>query len=492
MVLDMMVEQGLISAEDAATAKQQPLDVSPKASGGITPYPAFLDLVRRQLREDYREEDLTSEGLRIFTTLDPQVQAVAEQALMEKLPVLEKRARIEADKLQGAAIITDTQTGEVLAMVGGRDVHLAGFNRVLDAKRPVGSLLKPAVYLTALENPDRYTLATLLDDSVPLIYTDSSNQLWSPANYDKRFHGHVMLQDALAKSYNIATARLGLDLDVTSVVKTLRRVGIEHDLKPFPSLLLGAVDMTPLEVAQMYQTFASGGFYIPLRAIREVVATDGQPLHRYPLNVKKVIEPGPAYLIVKAMQRVIQVGTAKAVNQKIPAAMGIAGKTGTTDELRDSWFAGFSGNLMTVVWLGGDDNRTIGLSGANGALPVWIDMMSNFHLEPVNLRPPPSIREVLIDPRSGLRADRSCGGARLMPFLEGSVPGSYAACGSEMLYTQGFTEKDNAARETNSGSAVDPESDREVSRQPVLERSAPARPASGPSFISDFFRRLRE
>jgi penicillin-binding protein 1B len=489
LVLDMMVEQGLISSEDAAIGKQQPLDVPPQTSGGITPYPAFVDLVRRQLREDYREEDLTSEGLKIFSTLDPQVQAVAEQTVTDGLPVLEKKARIGADKLQGAAIVTDTQTGEVLAMVGGRDVHLAGFNRVLDAKRPLGSLLKPAVYLTALENPERYTLATLLDDSTPVIYADSSGK-WSPANYDKHFHGRVMLQDALAHSYNIATARLGLDLDVLRVIGTLRRLGIKHDFRPYPSLLLGAVDLAPLEVAQMYQTFASGGFRIPLRAIREVAAADGEPLRRYPLKVEKAIEPGPAYLITKAMQRVVKMGTAKAINQKIPAALGIAGKTGTTDELRDSWFAGFSGNRMAVVWLGRDDNHPIGLSGANGAMPVWIDLMSDLNLEPLALTAPPNIEEVLIDSRSGLRANRNCGAGKPVPFLEGSAPRSRSSCGEPFFYTHGESIPEiSAVRSDDQGSAG---SDSGVYARPKSPDSVPSQRAPESDPISDFFKRLSD
>ena len=484
LVLDVMVEQGLISMEDATIAKEQALGVAPKASGGITRYPAFLDLVRRQLREDYREEDLTSEGLKIFATLDPSVQAVAEQAIVDKLPGLEKKFRIGADKLQGATIVTNTQNGEVLALVGGRDVRLAGFNRVLDAKRPAGSLLKPAVYLTALEYPERYTLATLLDDSTPVVYTDSSGR-WSPINYDKRHHGQVMLQDALAHSYNIATARLGLDLDVIQVIKTLHRLGMTRELHPYPSLLLGAVDLAPLEIAQMYQTFASGGFRMPLRAIREVTTATGQPLQRYPLKVDKAIEPGPAYLITKAMQRVIQAGTAKAMSQKIPATMGIAGKTGTTDDYRDSWFAGFSGDKMTVVWLGRDDNNPTGLSGANGALPVWIEIMDNLYLEPLDLVPPPSIQEVSIDPRSGLRASRSCGGAQSLPFLEGSAPRATSSCGAELLYSnRGDVVPDGGVNQDGA------ESEPVGSRQPAPHQSAPSPSAPESDPISNFFKRL--
>ncbi len=436
LVLDVMVNQGLVSAEDAATGKQKPLDVSAQPPSGITRYPAFLDLVQRQLQKYYRKEDLTSEGLQIFTTLDPQVQAVAEQAIIKTLPSLEK-TRAVTEQLQAATVIADTQSGEVLAIVGGRDVRLAGFNRALDAQRPAGSLLKPAIYLTALEHPTRYTLATLLDDSKPIIYTDNRGRRWSPDNYDKRFHGQVILRDALAHSYNIPAARLGLELDVLQVIETLQRLGIERELKPFPAILLGAVDLSPLEVAQLFETFASGGFRTPLRAIREVTDANGNPLKRYPLRVEKVIEPGPAYLITNALQQVVMSGTASALKQQLSPALGIAGKTGTTNDFRDSWFTGFSGNRLAVVWLGRDDNKPIGLSGSKGALPVWMNMMSKLNLESLDVTPPLGIETALIDPRTGLLADSHCANAKWLPFLSGSLPRLPAPCSADFFYSGG-------------------------------------------------------
>ncbi|MFO1352620.1 MAG: penicillin-binding protein 1B [Gammaproteobacteria bacterium] len=455
VVLDIMREQGLISAADADIANQMPLDVVPIEQRANSPYPAFLDLVRRQLRENYREEDLTSEGLKVFTTLDPRVQAVAEDALIKTLPKLEKQARLRAGLLQGAAVVADTQTGEVRALVGGRDVRLAGFNRALDAKRPAGSLLKPAVYLTALEDPGAYTLATMLDDGTPVVYRPSNGKSWSPQNYDKQYHGRVMLDDALANSYNIATARLGLDLDVLNVVKTLQRIGLQRDLQPYPSILLGAVDMAPVEVAQMYATFASGGYRMPLRTIREVTAANGKPLPRlYELRLEKAIEPGPAYLITSALQRVVQDGTAALANKFLPKELGLAGKTGTTDDLRDSWFAGFSGNVLSVAWVGRDDNQPIRLSGAKGALPLWIELMKDLPLTPVDGNPPADIEMVLIDPRSGQRANRGCSGARSLPFLAGSAPQSYAACGSSYISRRDYGRSGDDVEDTESVGAI--------------------------------------
>src|SRR6266511_2107613 len=252
--------------------------------------PAVLELVHRQLRQGYDEADLRSEGLRVFTTLDPRVQGAAERALERRIAQFDKEKRFGAPGLEGAVVVTDTQSGEVQALVGGRDVRFRGFNRALDAARPVGSLLKPAIYLTALADPAHYTLVTPIDDG-PFVWKSRGAPDWEPTNYDKTFHGAVPLRTALAHSYNAATARLGTDIGVEKVLATIKRLGIERPLNPFASTLLGAADLSPLEVAQMYQTIASGGFRTPLRAIREVTTQDGRPLRRYALAVEQAFPP---------------------------------------------------------------------------------------------------------------------------------------------------------------------------------------------------------
>ncbi len=427
LVLDVMVEQNLISSEDAMIAKEMALDVTPKAASGITAYPAFLELVQRQLRQYYKPEDLGSEGLRVFTTLDPRIQAAAENTMANSLTPLE-RSQPKARPLQGAAIVVDTPTGEVLAIVGDREPKAVGFNRALDAKRLAGSLLKPVVYLTALEQPDRYTLSTLLNDS-PLVYT-SGGQRWTPANYDKRYHGRVTLRDALARSYNVPAVRVGLDVDVINVAKMLQRLGLDRELKPYPSLLLGGTDVTPFEITQVYEGIASGGFRIPLRAIREVTNSTGQSLQHYALDVEKAVDPGPTYLVTNAMQQVVKAGTASAMKSKLSPDLNITGKTGTTDDYRDTWFAGFSGDRLAVVWLGRDDNKPTGLSGASGALRVWMDLMAGLKLEPLDAPPPAGVEEIWVDPRSGLRLSQGCRRGQLVPFLAGSEPHGSASCSS--------------------------------------------------------------
>lgn len=486
LVLDIMVEQNLISADDAAVAKLMPLDVSFDPPSGVTRYPAFLDLVQRQLQQHYRKEDITSQGLRIFTTLDPQIQQQTETALQTGLTRLDRSNRRIAP-LQGSAVVVSTQTADVLAIIGGRDPRLAGFNRALDAQRPSGSLLKPAIYLTALERPDQYTLATLLDDSHPVVYRDGGRP-WRPMNYDRRFHGRVMLREALAHSLNIPAARVGLDLDVTQVIDTLQRLGIERDMKPYPSLLLGSLELSALDIAQMYETIASGGFRLPLRTIREVSTSDGRPVQRYSLDVEKVVEPGPAYLIVNAMQQVVQKGTASPMKRVISPSLKIAGKTGTTDEYRDSWFAGFSGNMLSVVWVGRDDNRPIRLTGAQGALPIWMGIMSKLRLEPLDLTQPPEIEVAMVDPGTGLRVSKGCGRGVALPFLSGSVPKGVSCGGGDGARKVAAKKRPNPAQPGEDAPLFEAVTNDRVSRG---GRGAADR-AEQPYPMSNFFKRLAE
>ena len=427
LVLRETREVGPITLEQYAQARAAPLGVAAKPSTGTSPHPAFVDLVYRQLRRDYDETDLRAEGLRIFTTLDPRVQARAEAALEKKLAQFDRDKRFGDPGLEGAVVVTDSQTGEVQALVGGRDVKFRGFNRALDAARPVGSLLKPAIYLTALADPQHYTLLTPLDDG-PFVWKSRGAPDWEPANYDRQYHGAVPLRIALAQSYNVATARLGTDLGISRVLGTLQRLGIDRELVPYASTLLGAVDLSPMEVAQMYQTIASGGFRAPLRAIREVTTQDGKPLKRYPLSVEQAFPAEPIYLITAAMQGVVREGTGRSLVNWLPPEIDVAGKTGTTDEQRDAWFAGFTGDRLAVVWIGYDDNRAARLTGAASALPVWGELMASLDPEPLALPKPDGIENVLIDPQSGLRADAGCPGALELPFMNGSAPVERAPC----------------------------------------------------------------
>jgi penicillin-binding protein 1B len=426
LVLRETRDQNAVTLEQYTAARTSELGVTKKPGFGTSPYPAFLALVHRQLRRDYDEADLRSEGLRIFTTLDPRVQAAAEGALTKRLAQFDKEKRFGAPGLEGAVVVTDPQSGEIQALVGGRDVRFRGYNRAVDAARPVGSVLKPVIYLTALAEPERYTLVTPLDDG-PFVWKAKGAPDWTPANYDKQFHGIVPLRTALAHSYNAAAARLGTELGIERVLANAKKLGVERDMKPFASALLGAVELSPLEVAQMYQTIASGGFRSPLRAIREVTTQEGKPLQRYALAVEQAFPAEPMYLLTAALQGVVREGTGQALKHFLPEDVKVAGKTGTTDEQRDAWFAGFTGDRLGVVWVGYDDNRAARLSGAASALPIWGDMMAALAPEPLVLEKPERIENVWIDPQSGLRGI-SCPGAQELPFVQGSAPRDMAPC----------------------------------------------------------------
>jgi penicillin-binding protein 1B len=404
LVIDLMAHHQIISRDAAEAAKQAPLGI---VEGGARPsgeYPAFIQLVRRQLRRDYREEDLRSEGLRIFTTLDPLTQAHVESAVTDRLPKLDRSRRLPGGTLETAAVVTSVAQGEVLAVVGSRDPGYAGFNRALDAVRPIGSLIKPVIYLKALSQPDRYSLVTPIQDKP--VNLRVAGVIWRPKNYDHSVHGTVPLYRALVKSYNLATVNLGLELGVADVAAFLKDLGAVRDIDAVPAMLLGSVSLPPVEVAQAYQTIAAGGFRAPLRAIREVLDASGRPLNRYPLAVESVVSAEAAYLTKWAMRRVVTQGTATWLNKRLPSGLTVAGKTGTTNDMRDSWFAGFSGDKVVVAWVGRDDNKPMGLSGSTGALRLWGDIMARVDTQPLADIAP-----------EGVVASGACG--RSVPYIAG-------------------------------------------------------------------------
>ncbi|MGE6530960.1 penicillin-binding protein 1B [Pseudomonas sp. NPDC077382] len=424
LIIDLLAEQQVVSPEEAAQARQAPLGVTQRGSLADSSYPAFLDLVKRQLREDYRDEDLTEEGLRVFTSFDPIIQSKAEKAMTDTL----KRLGKAAEGVEGAMLVTNPETGELQAMLGSRHPGFAGFNRALDASRPIGSLIKPAIYLAALEKPSQYTLTSLLEDE-PFSVKGTDGKVWKPQNYGRTAHGTVYLYQALANSYNLSTARLGLDLGVPHVLKTLARLGASPDWPAYPSMLLGAGGLRPIEVAGVYQTIANGGFNTPLRAIRSVVAADGEPLSRYPFKIEQRFDPGAIYLTQYAMQRTMVEGTGRSVYNQVPKSLALAGKTGTTNDSRDSWFAGFSQDLLAVVWLGRDDNGKTSLTGATGALQVWADFMRRADPLPLQMPVPDNVSMAWVDAKTGEGTLENCPDAVQMPYIRGSEPAPGPGCG---------------------------------------------------------------
>ena len=426
LVLKVMALNDVISDEQSRNAQAKPLSVVKQKSLHKGAYPAYLDLVRRNLKKSYNDEDLSSEGLRIFTALDPIAQANAEAAMRNSIAKLQKKYPKKTRGLEASMVVTDPQTGEVLSVIGGKSTRYQGFNRAIDAVRAVGSLIKPAVYLTGLQSG--YTLATVISDE-PFAVPIKGSKPWKPRNFGKKSHGEVPFYLALAKSYNVSAARLGMELGLDNVIDTVKKLGFEREMQKYTSLLLGAQGMSAFEVATIYQTIAANGFLMPMRAIRAVTDKNGRELSRYPFKVKQVIDSQSIYQLQYAMQQVVKIGTGRYANSKISPKIGLAGKTGTSNDLRDSWFAGFSGNKLAVVWLGKDDNTSLPFTGSSGALRVWVDYMSRESLEPLEPIIPEGIEFAYIDPKSGFSVDSNCEKSQRMPFRSGQAPPFSYDCG---------------------------------------------------------------
>ena len=426
LVLDLLEQQGIATPEVVAAAKKMPLGVTKTGSLADSSFPDFLDLVKRQLRQDYRDEDLTEEGLRIFTSFDPILQMKSEAAVRESFAKISGRKG--ADEMETAMVVTNPETGEVQALIGSRQAGFAGFNRALDAVRPIGSLVKPAIYLTALERPQQYTLTSWIPDE-PFQVKGADGQIWKPQNYDHKAHGNIFLYQGLAHSYNLSSAKLGLDLGIPNVFKTLTKLGVTREWPAFPSMLLGAGALTPIEVATMYQTIASGGFNPPLRGIRSVLTAEGEPLKRYPFQIQQRFDPGSIYLLQNAMQRVMREGTGKSVYNVLPGTLNLAGKSGTTNDSRDSWFAGFSQDLLAIVWMGRDDNGKTPFTGATGALQIWTSFMKKADPLPLDMAMPDNVVQAWVNASTGEGTDASCPNAVQMPYIRGSEPQPGPTCG---------------------------------------------------------------
>jgi penicillin-binding protein 1B len=407
-VLQRMTDEGLATNDAVQAAAEQDLGLVGN-NRRSTMQSAFLGLVRRQLSADYARDDLERTGLVVLSTLDPAVQAAAERALANGIDSLGKAAA----GLDGAVVVTSPQTGEVRALVGGRDASFEGFNRALDARRQIGSLIKPAVYLAALES-GRYTLASVVDDAPIIVELDKRNT-WTPSNFDDQAHGLVPLVRALAESFNMATVRLGLDVGLEPIADTLQRLGLQQRPTLYPSMLLGALALTPIEVTQIYNTLANGGFRVPLRAVRSVVGEDGELLQRYEIEIAQVADPAAVYALNQALVQVMERGTGRSVRRLLPQGLVVAGKTGTSDDLRDSWFAGFTNDHLIVAWLGADDNKPIGLTGSSGAAKIWANVLSSVEASSYSAPPPADVEDYWIDYLTGDPTAERCPDAVSVP-----------------------------------------------------------------------------
>jgi len=438
IVLHTLLDQQVISQKLYNKSRASSLGLSRGKLSLQTPFPAFLDSVKNQLKDNYNQSDLTEKGLKIFTTLDPKVQWAAETALAKQIKAINKK---KAKYLQGAIVVSRRNSAEVLAIVGGKNTKAGDFNRAINARRPIGSLIKPAIYLTAFKQS--YTLSSPLKDTAFSIKIDQDD-IWSPRNFDKKEHGLVPLHIALAKSYNLSTARLGMDIGVKKVLSTVGNLGVETDALPYPAVLLGSLSLTPIQVLQMYQTLADQGFYSPLYTIDSVQDEQNNSLQEYPVRVERRIDEGLVYLINANLQEVISTGTGRGLSHYLPNRYNLAGKTGTTNDLRDSWFAGFGNNLVAVVWMGRDDNLSAGLTGSSGALKVWGRMMKQLDVGVLDQNQPENIKWFWVNSIKQRRLNGRCKNAEFLPFIKGTEPQKIQNCSGGQINIKGSNKQINS------------------------------------------------
>lgn len=428
-VLQMMVHGGQLTAARAAAAAARPLQLSDATGEEMPEAAAFLEVARRQLVNAFGAHVLEHDGKRILTTLDTRAQRLAAMALERGLSRLEADPRVlqkvGKEGLQGAVVVMDPRSGAVLALVGDRQAGRGRFNRAVDARRPVGSLFKPFVYLAAFQaaaggQEGALTMAsTLVDEPLEL---DLDGQVWRPANSDGRFRGDLSVRRALADSINIPAVKVALEVGIPEVARLAEGCGFPAGLPRVPAIALGAAEASPLEVAVAYSVLAVDGRRPTPRFWEATMAADGGDLTLNQVRRVEVADAAAVFLVSDILAEVVRTGTGRRV-----AAGGltgaVAGKTGTTNRRRDAWFVGYVPGLLAAVWVGADDNRPVGLTGSQAALPIWLELVRSLQPDPGELPPPPAgLVRVRYDPGTGGVATRKCPQVAEDWFMAGTEP----------------------------------------------------------------------
>ncbi|WP_088330470.1 penicillin-binding protein 1B [Lacimicrobium sp. SS2-24] len=418
LVLRLLFEESEAAPQHYKGWVQSPLNLRQQNQHNRSTHPAFMDKVREELQRLLPDASLQQAGIKIFTTLDALAQRKAEAVMSKGIERISQQRNVPA--LQGAMVISDVASGGIRAMVGDKNTHYQGFNRAMDARRPIGSLIKPAVYLTALEQPFYYHLATPITDK-PIQLKSSEGKVWSPQNSDKTFRGQVSLLQGLSESLNVPTVTLGMELGLGAVAETIKRLGVHQEVPQYPAMTLGALSLSPLQVNQMYQTIANEGAYIPLHSISAVVDHDNRVLWQHQQQARQRADQGAVYLLNYALNRVTREGTAKVLRQQFPD-LHLAGKTGTTNDYRDAWYSGFDRSQLATIWLGTDDNQSTGLAGASGALPLYMDYLRQGHPKSLSRRFPQGLGIAHFDVASGNPVPPGCAGSISVPAVIDALP----------------------------------------------------------------------
>lgn len=420
VVLRQMVDAGYLDPASAERAASRPLGVARGTiDRGEAPY--FVDVLSRELTGEYDARHLQTRGLAVHSTMDYYLQNRAQLAVIEGLEEIRSKLPEGSEVPQAALVALRPQTGDVLALVGARSYGTSQFNRAVDAHRQPGSAFKPFVYLAAFENRTELTPITMVVDERTTFR--QAGKPWTPQNYSRRFEGRVSYRRALALSLNVATARIGEDVGFDNVVELWEAMGMSSELSPYPSLVLGAFEVTPLELATAFAVLANGGKRVEPRFYTELTDGSGTTLGERPVDSRPVASPESAFLVTDMLRSVLNFGTAKEIRARGFTA-DAAGKTGTTNDTRDAWFVGYTPDVLAAVWVGFDDNRPLGLTGSQAALPIWTRFMKAAvsGREKVRFVPPPGITFVEIDPATNRRANPNCPSPQREAFRRGTAP----------------------------------------------------------------------
>jgi penicillin-binding protein 1B len=378
-------------------------------------YPAYMQLVERELKE-LEVDEYSANGLLVFTGLDPVLQKNYQKLFGRSVRKLENKYSLK--DINGAVVSIDNSNASIMALVGDKNPNSFGFNRALDANRNIGSLVKPAIYLTALQSK-KYNFASVLSNKALAMKNNQGDQ-WQPQNYDKTTSESVLLQQGLVNSINLPTVHLGLELGLDKVISTLNSLGVEQNIPKYPSILLGAVPMSPLNVAKMLQPIASYGQKLTSSAILDVTDVNGFSIWSKSKDVTEVADYSTSYLLNEGLKQVTRVGTGKRLGMYYPHVQ-YAGKTGTTDDSRDSWFMGFDQNKLTTIWIGKDDNSPVKLTGSQGAVTIFLDLQAARKAESIVTPKPNDIDVYPVDVNTGEILSGECGDYILLPIRKAEV-----------------------------------------------------------------------
>ncbi len=419
LVLRLMFENHILNRREYKASIVMPLGISKKNQFMPLRFPAFIDQVKRELKHTISDSELLSDGIKVYTSLDPRLQRATEQVIVQQLPLIEREHQI--NKIEAVSVSIDVDEAAITAMVGSRNVHFSGLNRAIDMRRNIGSLIKPAIYLTALSEPDDYTLATLLKDE-PITLLNKNGDKWQPENFSKSHQGQMTLLQALSRSKNVPTVNLGMALGLKSVTKSLKQLGIERSVPQYPSLYLGALELSPLEISQMYSTIAARGIHRKLSAVKSVTTSDGDLIWQRVLKGKADFGYPAVYLTTRGLKEVANSGTARRLKGLFPEIV-FAGKTGTTDALRDSWFSGFDDKTLTTFWVGKDDYSPVGLTGSEGALRLFGELHQLIPSYSLVDAMPENVSEQYFSAQTGELFAEECADAVKLPAIQSGAVG---------------------------------------------------------------------